>query len=251
MTRPGRVVRVVVVDDDAGIRGLIRLTLEDTGRFEVVGTAGDGDGALRLAAEEQPDVAIVDLGLPDVLGVDLIPRIHELAPAAHIVIFTGADIPTDQQLARLPEGTRVVVKGDIQRLLAALEGDGDTSEVGATFDPEDESAPKARRFVGSALENWGLGALEYDTSLIVSELVTNALLHAGSAVRVTLKRSQQLLRVEVWDGSLDRVPDPKAPVELEEHGRGLMLVSALSRAWGIEPAADGKVVWAEVAVGAA
>lgn len=251
MTRPPGLVRVEVVDDDPGICTLIRLALEDTGRFRVVGTAGDGATALRVAAEHQPDVAVVDLGLPDVVGVDLIPGIHQVAPATHIVIFTGGEGPTEQQMSTLPAGTSVVLKGDIQRLLDVLEREADPHEVGETFEPEAESAPKARRFVVSALDMWGLEDLETDTSLIVSELVTNALLHADSAVRVTLKWSSQLLRVEVWDGSVDRVPDPRLPAELDEHGRGLLLVSALSRAWGIEPTLDGKIVWAEVAVGAA
>jgi anti-sigma regulatory factor (Ser/Thr protein kinase) len=127
----------------------------------------------------------------------------------------------------------------------------DANEVGETFEPQAESAPKARRFVTSALDRWGLPDLETDTSLIVSELVTNALLHADSAVRVTLKRSRHRLRVEVWDGSVDRVPEPQLPTGLDEHGRGLLLVSALSRAWGVEPTLDGKIVWAEVAVGVA
>ncbi|HTK65329.1 MAG TPA: response regulator, partial [Pseudonocardia sp.] len=62
--------RVLVVDDDAQIRRALRINLSARG-YEVL-TAGDGADALRTAAEELPDAVVLDLGLPDLDGTDVI-----------------------------------------------------------------------------------------------------------------------------------------------------------------------------------
>ncbi|MGH3327225.1 MAG: ATP-binding protein [Streptomycetales bacterium] len=89
-----------------------------------------------------------------------------------------------------------------------------------------------------------------DAELLVSELVTNAVLHANARpwqpVRVLLWRAGAALRVEVHD------PDPTPPVlmsatEGDESGRGLLLVDTLADAWGVQARPDGKSVWFELA----
>jgi anti-sigma regulatory factor (Ser/Thr protein kinase) len=104
----------------------------------------------------------------------------------------------------------------------------------------------ARRFVTDRCRRWGCGDVVDDAELVVSELVTNALVHAGTRCELRIGLSGTALRVQVTDGA-GGVPDPQAVTGGDEHGRGLLLVSLLCAAWGTEPlASGGKVVWAEM-----
>ncbi|MFD6327404.1 SpoIIE family protein phosphatase [Streptomyces sp. NPDC058442] len=123
----------------------------------------------------------------------------------------------------------------------------------------------ARALVRSALADWAERALpgaEHlttragdDATLIASELVTNAVVHAGTEVRLTCRLEEEsgALVVEVTDRHPSRAPhggEPEAPpYESPEHGRGLRLVAALSEAWGITYRPGTKTVWARIPVG--
>ena len=81
--------RVVVVDDEADVRGLVRFLLQQTDGFEVVGEAANGREAIDLAAAERPDVVLLDLRMPVMDGAEAIPRIREQSPDTRIVVFTA------------------------------------------------------------------------------------------------------------------------------------------------------------------
>lgn len=81
--------RVLLVDDSVPFRAALRLSLEDEG-FEVVGEAGEGVGALDLLRETNPDVIVVDLQMPGLDGLDLIPQVKERAPGTKIAVLTVA-----------------------------------------------------------------------------------------------------------------------------------------------------------------
>lgn len=81
--------RVLIVDDSVPFRASLRLSLEDEG-YEVVGEAGEGTEALALLDAEKPDVCVVDLQMPGVDGLQLIPLIKEKAPNAVIGVLTVA-----------------------------------------------------------------------------------------------------------------------------------------------------------------
>ncbi|MEU9630661.1 SpoIIE family protein phosphatase [Streptomyces luteogriseus] len=106
----------------------------------------------------------------------------------------------------------------------------------------------ARRFSARTLRSWGI-ADEADTVLlVVSELVTNALVHTQGAVRVELTLAADRLRVTVSDSS-PRAPAKPVVVDWESTGgRGLFLVEAVSAAWGSVPMGGGKQVWSEIVV---
>jgi anti-sigma regulatory factor (Ser/Thr protein kinase) len=108
---------------------------------------------------------------------------------------------------------------------------------------------EVRRFVASTLATWQLQS--DDVALLVSELATNAVLHARSEFEVSLTAEPDRVRVEVSDGN-SRVPSLAAvPVDAYS-GRGLLLVQQLAQAWGVETAARvGKTIWFEVALAAA
>lgn len=107
---------------------------------------------------------------------------------------------------------------------------------------EPASASHARRFVRGLLADWGADSFEEPAALLTSELVTNAVLHARSAVEVTVRLADSQLWVGVSDG------DTGPPVRKRygpdaATGRGLLLVERIARSWGTEPSGDGKVVW--------
>ncbi len=110
-----------------------------------------------------------------------------------------------------------------------------------------QSAGAARRFVQAQLDDWDLAVDEDGVVLMVSELVTNAGLHADSEATVRLVDLGHCLRIEVSDSST-------TPIQLRPHqtgseaGRGLRIVDALASRWGVDAAADGKTVWFEVLV---
>ncbi|MFF2348717.1 SpoIIE family protein phosphatase [Kitasatospora sp. NPDC058115] len=103
---------------------------------------------------------------------------------------------------------------------------------------------KARRFTRATLDAWGLGALSDYAELLVSELVTNALLHADAPRRLRLFRDR-VLTVEVADAG-GQTPQLRPFAEQDEGGRGMFLVSELAQRWGSRLTRDGKVVWAEL-----
>lgn len=85
-----RPVRVVLVDDVADIRLLLRLTLEDDPRFEIVGEAADGREAVERAAEVMPDVVLLDLMMPVMSGLDAIPLILTRSPSTKVIAYSGS-----------------------------------------------------------------------------------------------------------------------------------------------------------------
>ena len=92
-------VRVLVVDDHTLVRrGLIALLSGDA-RFDVVAEAGDANEAQRCAAAHQPDVILLDNHMPGVSGVDALPGIRQVAPAARVLILTVSEEPQDMAAA--------------------------------------------------------------------------------------------------------------------------------------------------------
>jgi anti-sigma regulatory factor (Ser/Thr protein kinase) len=111
------------------------------------------------------------------------------------------------------------------------------------LDPIAAGVAQARRFVREQLAEWGRDDLGDAASLVVSELVTNAVLHARSPVGVLMLQTPDGVQLQVADGS-PTLPRARQMSGLMGTGRGLVLVGALSREWGVEAGPSGKVVWA-------
>lgn len=118
------------------------------------------------------------------------------------------------------------------------------------FPPEPSSSREARRRVSTALESRNLDDVGATVSLVVSELATNAVLHARTPFEVRVLVRERMVRIEVQDRTGHR-PDRRYFSNQTTSGRGLRLVEELCESWGVDPDADGagKTVWAEVAVG--
>ena len=100
--------------------------------------------------------------------------------------------------------------------------------------------------MASHLAELGLQVLVDTAKLLVSELVANVVIHAHSEVEVVLCASDDAVIVEVHDGAGQQQPVRKHYSDTSTTGRGLMLVEALSRRWGVDNLGSGKVVWFEL-----
>lgn len=116
------------------------------------------------------------------------------------------------------------------------------TEVRVALNPVPSSAGAARRFVVATLREWDHDELADTAALLVSELVTNAILHARSEVTVAVRALDDRVRVEVAD-AVDGAPFLRHATDTATTGRGLALVDACARAWGVEPQPPGKAVW--------
>jgi DNA-binding NarL/FixJ family response regulator len=85
------VITVHISEDSRELRKALRKWLELDGRITVVGEAADGEETLRGVADTQPDVALVDLGMPLRLGEDAVARIRAAAPNCRVVVLSGSE----------------------------------------------------------------------------------------------------------------------------------------------------------------
>ncbi|MFI2303600.1 SpoIIE family protein phosphatase [Actinacidiphila glaucinigra] len=122
-----------------------------------------------------------------------------------------------------------------------------TARAAATFEPVGRSVATARAFVRDTLQGWGFSEVVDDAVVLTSELVTNAVVHAGTAADVQCLRFDSAVRIEVSDRYPERelpLHDAKKQIHPDhEGGRGLLLCSALASRWGVEYTAANKHVW--------
>ncbi|MGK5554314.1 SpoIIE family protein phosphatase [Actinomadura kijaniata] len=137
-------------------------------------------------------------------------------------------------------------RDDIAVLLARLHRIPGDAHVSWDLPADPAAVRRARGLIRTTLTAWDLGELADSTVLMASELVTNAIRHAGGRVTLRLVREGGLV-CEVFDGS-DGRPRVRAADQEEavpEAGRGLHVVSRLARRWGVRRTAGGKAVWCE------
>lgn len=119
-----------------------------------------------------------------------------------------------------------------------------------TLPGQDRSPTTARRLVQEALTEAGLEVMLDDALLLVTELVTNAVIHAGTDVELSIDIGPGRARIEVLDRGPGAVPTPdRTPADAtREGGRGMFLLDALAREWGTRHFPGGKSVWFELGV---
>ncbi|MFC9248640.1 SpoIIE family protein phosphatase [Streptomyces sp. NPDC057136] len=122
-----------------------------------------------------------------------------------------------------------------------------TARAAATFEPVGRSVATARAFVRDTLQGWGYTDVVDDAVVLTSELVTNAVVHAGTAADVLCLRTEDGVRIEVSD----HYPEREIPLQgsgmdtspERESGRGLLLCAALASRWGVEYTPTHKHAW--------
>jgi anti-anti-sigma regulatory factor/anti-sigma regulatory factor (Ser/Thr protein kinase) len=102
----------------------------------------------------------------------------------------------------------------------------------------------ARHLVIQVCQGWGLSRLAPVAGLVVTELVGNAVRHAGTAIDLVITRTSRHLHLAVRDYVCEPARLVGASGEDEPGGRGLLIVEALTTSWGCTPTRDGKVTWA-------
>jgi sigma-B regulation protein RsbU (phosphoserine phosphatase) len=124
-----------------------------------------------------------------------------------------------------------------------------TPDLRATrLPPEPGSVSAARRFAAQAVRDLGgpPGASQ-EVQLLVSELATNAVVHAGTSMRLSVLAGPQRVRVEVRDDDPTVPASPSAmPSPTATGGRGILLVDAIADHWGVNCSEKGKTIWFEL-----
>ncbi|GAB7102560.1 SpoIIE family protein phosphatase [Streptomyces phaeofaciens JCM 4814] len=195
-----------------------------------------------------------------------------LAPGTVLALVTdglveAADLPLDEGMRRTGAALATADPADLGRMADELLGDGDRREDdvalllmrydGMRVKPIragwmvwrlPDAVMHARRFTARTLRRWKAEKAADAVLLVVSELVTNALVHTQGPVQVDLMLRGDRVRVGVSDAS-PRAPAKPVIVDWESTGgRGLMLVEAMSDSFGTVPVAGGKQVWSEITV---
>ncbi|MCU1346243.1 MAG: response regulator receiver [Acidimicrobiia bacterium] len=248
--------KVLVVDDVVDLRRVVRMVLEQYPGLVVAGEAADGEEAIDAAAVVDPDIILLDLDMPRLNGLDALPRLRAVAPRARVVVLSGLERRTAEDAARAGGAVGFIQKGIPSRQLVdeliAITGlmeavEHSLAEGRLALEPTSTSPSVARRFVQETLGRWNCPDLLDTVELLVSELVTNSYLHAGTNAHIAVILHRDSVRVEVADASA-APPEPRNPAAVERSGRGLQLVNKLTSAWGVDPLPEGgKVVWFEVA----
>jgi DNA-binding NarL/FixJ family response regulator len=115
--------RVVIVDDHAMIVTLLIQIFESLGEHDVVGQARTSAEALRLCAEEKPDLVMLDLVLPDSSGLNLLKQIKAISPAASVLVFSGNLSAPLIRLALIAGVAGIINKGaSLDEFKAAIRG---------------------------------------------------------------------------------------------------------------------------------
>ena len=104
---------MVIVDDHRLFVDALALLLGHDDRLEVIGPASDGRSAIELAVDQAAEVAIIDVRMPEIDGLECARRLRVRSPATRVILVTGADESSLQQQAREAGAVALLQKGDL------------------------------------------------------------------------------------------------------------------------------------------
>ena len=245
--------RIVLLDAQELVHQLLRDGMPDPDAFAtIVGglldAASETPGPIRIYGEmvavlwEQGNVAGA-MALEDLW--------NELAQTRSFALMCGYparffdDPATASAFAQLCEQhTSVTLPAD-RHLTHLASADDARTPVSWSFDSAVDTGRRARGLLRDLLAGWELAAPVDDAQLLATELINNAVLHAGTRLVVSVEHDDDALRVEVTDFGPGEF-EPGDPSLNDTHGRGLLLVDAVSPAWGTAAADGAKSVWFEL-----
>jgi len=254
---PGDRARTAVVADDfPAARKLFADALRISGSFSVVAEAADGLEVLDAVTRHRPDLAVLDLAMPRAGGLDVIEDINSVSPETRVVVVSGFPGRDLENLVLAAGAAGYVRKrpsiheviDEITVAAGLLELAQEVLSATQRF-PEDLSSPRqARRFLDEVLERWECQPAIETLQVLISEIVTNAVLHGHSQPEVSVVMLTDSIRVEVSDDS-DDLPVMGEAEEMATRGRGLSMVASEASNWGVtRRPTGGKTVWFDVPV---
>jgi anti-sigma regulatory factor (Ser/Thr protein kinase) len=212
--------------------------------------------ALAKCLAEHPEALIIDLsGLDDPLGISAPTWVSaqktaaNREPAVQLALCITPDQPLADRMQRLGARRFLPIYAKVRQARVAIAGRLPLTErLTIRLAPQPEAPSLARNLIGDACVAWNLPELLHPGRLVMSELVTNAVEHAGTEVTVVVSLRGEGLFISVADGvatlpQLIRPARPRRGMPLDDRGRGLNTVAANTVAWGALPTRSGKVVW--------
>jgi len=157
----------------------------------------------------------------------------------------------DATLAALLTGSRVAhyvpVHPDVATAIARVDERPELVRAWWHFDVDARAPRIARAHVRRVCADWDVGVEVCEAAqIVVTELVTNAVEHAGSKSVVEVERVDGAFRIGVRDYDTTELGEVTLPPPQATRGRGLAMVAAVSRAWGVRTHPDGKTIWSEM-----
>lgn len=219
--------------------------------FDRVGL-GPGDSVVVTAGAPAPSVAQLD-ALLEVTGEPAEAIADAVPDAAAVLVLRVPEF--DDGLARavgatgLPASAFATPLHPVGSPAAELWDRRPTppAEARMRLEPVAAAVPMARSLLRRLMASWRMAELlDGDLELLATELLTNAVLHARTAMRVVIAYDGAAVRFEVHDAS-PVLPVAGTPDDFDERGRGLWLIDELSSRWAVEPTPGGKRIWFEVA----
>lgn len=227
------------------------LTVHPLGQLDLA-SSGVLRSVLLKALADQPEAIIVDLSgitVHDDVCLTLFSTLARRAatwPGCALVLC-GATPPVAERMRQLGLQWSVTTYPTWSDARLHARHEHRVKEIRERFAPKPESLAAARALAAAGCAEWQVPQrIAGLVQVVLTELVGNAVRHAGTPMEVVLRRTAQYIHVSVHDQDRrhPRLCGPETPDA--EGGRGLMVVEALAASWGSAPTRDGKVVWATV-----
>jgi len=214
-------------------------------------TAPDLRAALLACVAEQPTAVVIDaagLALGDEVGLTVLAGVAQEAERWPGTRFSPGAPDLVAAANRMGLVLHLSVSPDRAAAVAALAHLPVPPRITETIPPDREAPGRARAAVVAFCAEQGVGGDGDAAQLVASELVTNAVVHAGTEIDLTLRLVSPYLHIGVRDRAVGRPRIAGLIDESAESGRGLLLVDALASSWGTLFPDSGKIVWATVRV---
>lgn len=218
-----RLIRVLLIDDHAPIRDFLRATLQQSPEFDIVGEASNGLDAIEKFQNLDPDLTLLDIGLPAINGIEVTRRIRSLSPAAKILIVSqnrswdiaeealrsgasGYLVKSDAAMELLP-AVKSVLRGTqfVSTSLVGHDLSGSSDSRSERQNPSTDEAASKQANRAPRSRHHDAGFFSDDRRLIedVALFVVHALKAGNAAIVIATEAHRNQLLATLWAGNVD------------------------------------------------